>query len=206
MGRTGGLAGLLVATALPLCAAPASAASVIGTSDVTFGNIAVGTNSTAQTVTVTNSGTSDLQVSGAVLSNNTTGEFSISTDNCAPYPRTLAASASCTYQVRFAPVARGAKAATLVVSSDAGSGDNIGTLNATGVSALATLQPTSLSFGDQALDATGTPQTVTITNDGDPGQTLSLIVSKTGTDPGDFTIENNLCAGVPKNLAHGASC
>ena len=63
------------------------------------------------------------------------------------------------------------------------------------------LNPSSLSFGNQQVNTTGTSQTVTLTNSG----TAALIISSiglTGTNPGDFA-QTNTCPGT---LAASASC
>jgi len=65
----------------------------------------------------------------------------------------------------------------------------------------AQLSTTSLNFGDQSINTTSPPQTVTITNIGSSSISISG-VSITGTDSSDFA-QTNICG---TSLAAGASC
>jgi len=78
-----------------------------------FGSITNRTTSSPQTVTVTNTGTGPLGINGGIsLGGNNSNQFT-QTNNC---PLTLAAGASGTVSVRFAPNQKGAKTATLNVN------------------------------------------------------------------------------------------
>ena len=78
-----------------------------------FGSITNRTTSPAQTVTVSNTGTGPMGINGGIsLGGNNSNQFT-QTNNC---PLTLAAGASCTVSVRFAPNQKGAKTATLNVN------------------------------------------------------------------------------------------
>jgi hypothetical protein len=63
------------------------------------------------------------------------------------------------------------------------------------------LSPSSLTFGDQAVNTTSPAQKVTLTNNGTGPLTISSI-GITGADPTDFSQTNN----CPASLAAGASC
>ena len=89
-------------TGSPLSASPSS---------LTFGSTTVGSTSAAQTVTVTNPGSTATSMSSIGV----TGPFGES-NNCGT---SLAAGASCTVSATFAPTAAGAAAGTLSVSSSA---------------------------------------------------------------------------------------
>jgi hypothetical protein len=80
-------------------------------SSVSFGNEAVGSTSSAQTVTVSNPGSTAASVSSVSVS----GPFSQS-NTCGS---SIAAGASCTVSVKFAPAASGAASGTLSVASSA---------------------------------------------------------------------------------------
>ncbi|MDX6263428.1 MAG: hypothetical protein QOH84_5116 [Kribbellaceae bacterium] len=77
---------------------------------LSFPDTAVGSSSSAQTVTVTNSGTASAAVTGVSAS----GDFS-QTNNCA----TIAVGASCTVTVTFRPTASGARTGGVTVTSNA---------------------------------------------------------------------------------------
>ena len=76
------------------------------------------------------------------------------------------------------------------------------TVNAT--YSLATLSPTSLSFGTVSSGRSSTPQTATLTNTG----TTPLIINSigfTGANPSNF-VQTNTCPSPSSSLAAGKSC
>ena len=64
-----------------------------------------------------------------------------------------------------------------------------------------TTSPTSLSFGNQAINTTSSAQNVTVTNN----QTVPLTITAISFNLGDYTDTTN-CPVTPKTLAAGASC
>jgi hypothetical protein len=95
-------------------------------SSVSFGNEAVGSTSSAQTVTVSNSGT----VAASVSSVSASAPFS-ETNTCGS---SIAAGGSCTVSVKFAPTASGAASGTLSVASSAPGSPLTVALSGTGTS------------------------------------------------------------------------
>jgi len=77
--------------------------AVIAPASLTFGTQSVGTTSASQSVTLTNTGTANVSISGISPS----GEFS-QTNNC-PIGSTLAPNASCTLSVTFSPKTAGTR-------------------------------------------------------------------------------------------------
>ena len=108
---------------------------------VAFGNQAVGSTSSAQTVTVSNLGTT----AAAISSVSTSAPFA-QTNNCG---NSLAAGASCSVQVSFTPTAAGAANGTLSVASNAPGSPLTVALSGTGTTAgntnLALNKPTTAS-------------------------------------------------------------
>lgn len=94
-----------------------------GTVTKNFGTIDVNSSSAAQTITISNSGLSDLLVSEFSLAGNDSGEFVLAVGDglagtCGATP-TIASYANCTVSIVFAPVSAGVKTANLkVVSND----------------------------------------------------------------------------------------
>lgn len=157
-----------------------------------FGTVAVGAASGAQTITVTNSGSAALVVSGMTA----TGEFT-ETDNCVGSP--VAAGGSCAVQVVFAPTAAGAATGVLTISANVAGGRATAALSGTGAAAGAVvLTPPSVSFGTVTVGGTSAAQNVVIANTG--GVAVALF-SESVT--GDFQIVSNGCGG---SLAAGGSC
>jgi hypothetical protein len=91
----------------------ATAVTVSPTS-LTFAGQTVGTVSTPQTVTITNTGTSTLDISSISAG----GDFS-QTNTCGAALNQLAVGQSCTASVSFAPTASGARSGTLSISDNA---------------------------------------------------------------------------------------
>ncbi|HUI64101.1 MAG TPA: choice-of-anchor D domain-containing protein, partial [Bacteroidota bacterium] len=149
----------------------------------------VGTTSESQPVTVTNSGTAALTVSGISAS---TG-FSQS-NNCSS---TLVAGSSCTINVSFEPTMAGSTSGTVSVTDNASGSPQTVSLSGTGTSPSVTLSPNSLSFGNQLVGTTSQSQPVTLTNNGTALLTISGISANAG-----FSQTNN-CGST---LAAGGSC
>jgi hypothetical protein len=90
-------------------------------------NEPVGQTSSAQTVTLTNKGTSTLSITVININGTNPADFA-PTNNCGA---TLGAGASCTIKVTFTPTATGSRSAHLLVY-DSGSGPQITSLAGTG--------------------------------------------------------------------------
>ena len=117
--------------------APPPKISVSPTS-VNFGNVKLGSTS-GKTITVKNTGTSDLVISNISITGSNASEFS-QTNDCT----TIAAGGSCTITGTFAPTSTGSKSATMSISSNdpkkptvnvrlLGSGSNAGIATAAGI-------------------------------------------------------------------------
>jgi hypothetical protein len=74
-------------------------------------------------------------------------------------------------------------------------------LSGTGTAALVSLSPTSLAFGNQPADMTSAAQTVTLSNTGNAGLSITSL-ALTGTNASDFA-QSNTCGN---SLAAGANC
>jgi Pectate lyase superfamily protein/F5/8 type C domain/Abnormal spindle-like microcephaly-assoc'd, ASPM-SPD-2-Hydin len=159
-------------------------------SSLSFGSETVGSTTAAQTATVNNPGTSAITISSIV----TTGQFS-QTNTCGS---SLAAGASCTVAVKFAPTSVGAQTGTLAVTNSA-TGSPIGvTLSGTATAAgpALTISPASLSFPATFVGSSPAAQTVTVSNTGTTSATVSGVAAT-----GDFSQTDN-CS----TIAVGASC
>ncbi|MCW2905471.1 MAG: coagulation factor 5/8 type domain protein [Actinomycetia bacterium] len=157
-------------------------------SALSFGSVATGTTSAAQTVTVSNPTGSAASVSSIAA----TGDFS-QTNTCGS---SIAANGSCTVSVKFAPAAAGTRTGTLTVN--AGGVTNTVSLTGTGTAPGPVLNaaPASLSFAGTVVGASSSAKTVTVTNSGTSAAAVSG-VSVTG----DFS-QTNTCSSV----AAGSSC
>jgi uncharacterized repeat protein (TIGR03803 family) len=162
---------------------------------LTFATQVTGTISAAKSVTVKNTGTGALTITGIAITGTNLSDFS-QTTTCG---NSLAAGASCTISVKFAPTASGTRTAAVSVTDNASGSPQKVTL--TGIGTNAKLSPASLSFGTVAMGTTSAAKTVTLTNVGSTTLTIAG-VAITGTNPGDFS-ETTTCGA---SLAAGASC
>jgi hypothetical protein len=145
-------------------------------SSLSFGNVAVGTNSTSNLI-LNNTGTTDLTVSMLTLSGSAFTISGITT------PKTISAGSSATVAVTFAPTATGSATGSLVITSSDTANPTItvpltgtGTSKATGQ---LSANPSSLSFGAVATGTSNKKQIV-LTNSGNAVVDISS-VSATGS-------------------------
>lgn len=159
----------------------------VSPTSLAFGNQATGTTSAPKKVTLTSTGTTNLAFSGINFTGADAGDFA-QTDNC---PSSMAPGTKCTINVTFTPAALGPRAATLNVNDNAASSPQTVALSGTGVPPV-TLTPTSLGFGNQAVDTTSTAKTVTLTNNLTTPLTISSVAAS-----GDFAQTNTCGSSVP---------
>jgi hypothetical protein len=100
---------------------------------VTFNNVALNTTSTAQTVTLTNSGTGPLTLSSVTLGGTNASSFA-STNNCGS---TVAAGASCMLSITFTPSTHTTLTATITLTDNATTSPQ--TISLSGSTAVASL-------------------------------------------------------------------
>lgn len=181
-------------------AAPAAAVT-LSPASLAFGNQTVGTTSAQKTISLTNSGNAALGISSIV----TTGSGFASTHNCAA---SLAAMASCTINVTFAPSnAVAAAGAVTVTSNAAGSPHTVG-LSGTGTAPTptapaATLAPAAVDFGSVTLNTPSATRALSLTNTGNAPLTVAAL-NVGGVNAGDFSHTHNCPVGGA--LAAGANC
>lgn len=84
-----------------------------------FGSVTVGTPSSGQGFTLTNTGLADLTVNAIDASGGDSAMFGVAPGSCPSLTPTLKAGESCTVNITFTPALSGAKGTTLVVASNA---------------------------------------------------------------------------------------
>ena len=181
-------------------AAAAPAASL--TSSLAFGSVNVGTASTAQTATLSNTGTAALTL-GTLTTGST--EFTITGGTCAA-GGSVAAAGSCTVIIGFTPSAAGARSANLVVTHNASSAQSSAALSGTGValSPVIGVSPTTLSFS-QTFTTTSAAQTITVSNSGNAPLTISTL-TLSGAQAAEFQIATGTTCTAGGSVAANASC
>ncbi len=184
-------------------------ASVSPTS-LAFGNQTVGTTSAAQSVTLSNTGSSTLTISSITFTGTNASDFA-QTNTCGS---SLAANTNCTIHVTFTPAATGSRSATLSVTDNASNSPQTTSLSGTGVAApnftisattpasvtagsnttsTVTVSPVSGFTGTVALTVTGLPSGATGTFSptsisGGSGTSTLTIVTTTSTAAGSYPL------------------
>jgi hypothetical protein len=169
-----------------------STANVTPTS-LAFGSVAVGTTSAAQTLTLSNTGTTGM--TGITISD--TAPFHHLDGTCGT---TLAAGSSCTFTVVFQPTATGAASGTTMITSNVAVTGSPVADTGTGVTAASTANVTGgpLAFGSVAVGATSAPLTLTLHNTGTTGLT--------GVNISDTAPFHHLGGTCGTTLAAGSTC
>lgn len=167
-----------------------------------FGAVKLGTSSTPRVITLTNTGTGPLAVTGIESSS---AEFSV-THDC---PASLAVKASCKLNVVYRPAVANAAESILVVT-DAPSSPNSIVLTGLGTTAdLPTLawqgSTTSLSFASTAVGSASASQSLVLVNQG-PGSVTLGTAGVSGADASSFTVTAGSGCTAGATLAQGASC
>jgi Abnormal spindle-like microcephaly-assoc'd, ASPM-SPD-2-Hydin/Beta-propeller repeat len=171
-----------------------SSSASLTPSSLAYATQLVGTTSSSQAATLTNTGTALITISSIV----TSGPYS-QTNTCAS---TLAIGASCTINLVFTPTKAGTQTGALTITDDAPNSPQIVTLS--GIGTVVKYSPTSLTFGNQAKGTSSQPQAITVNNIGTSPITISSI-KITGSRVTSFS-ETNTCPISPATLAGGANC
>jgi len=163
--------------------------ATLSPTSLSFSDQLVGTTSAPQAVTVTNTGNLPLTITSLTGS----GDFA-QTNTCGS---SVAAGASCTISVTFAPTVPGTRTGAITITDDAPGGPHIVSLTGTGTAPAVRLSATSLTFTGQLVTTTSAAQTVTLTNTGNAALAITSLAAG-----GDFA-QTNTC-GV--SVAAGATC
>src|SRR5215469_8642947 len=155
-----------------------------------FGQQAIGTSSSPQTITLTNSGTANMTISGVTITGANAADFTQG-NTCGS---ALAVNANCKIDVSFSPTALGGA----ITNNSPGSPHLVTLTGSTPPAPTAILSASSFTFSSQYVGTSGLPQTLTVTNSG----TAVLNITNVNTSPSDFGVLN-ACGST---LAAGSSC
>ncbi len=188
--------------AILLQQAPTSAPTVsLAPNSLTFSSQTAGTTSASQLITLSNTGNGVLDIDSITITGTNAGEFS-QTNSCG---NSLAATASCTINVTFAPTAPGTAIASVSIADNAAGNPQTVSLSGLGVAPtgapVVSLAPMSLTFNTLAVGSTSPSQQITLSNTGNAALDIGSI-GITGTNTGEFSQTNN-CG---ESLAATASC
>jgi len=147
------------------------------------GTTTQGTTAAPQNLTVSNSGSAPLHVTAVSVGGLNAGDFSVGGSNC--LAAAVAAGASCSIPVTFAPLATGIRSTTLTITDDAANSPQLVTINGTAVTAVTIVA----AAGDTLSESVSAGQTAQFTLQAMPGPGFS----------GSLAFA---CSGVPV----GANC
>ena len=159
---------------------------------LTFADTQVGTQSAAQTITLTNGSGGPITVGTLGI----TGQYLAFNDRCTG--QTIPAGGTCTLGVIFAPTAVGPQNGTVTIP--VGTSTYVVNLYGVGITAVATLDQFQLDFGDVLVGAESATKTVTLTNRSAGPLSLGAVTS---ADP-RFVVSVDNCSNTTVGI--GGTC
>ncbi len=174
---------------------PAPVATLTATS-LTFAGTVVGSTTAAQGVTLANTGSAPLTISGIALAGANPGDYT-QTTTCGA---TLAAGKNCSVSVSFAPTAAGSRSASLVITDNAAGSPQTLAVSGTGIAQTpqALLSGAALSFPATTSGTVSAAQAVTLSNPGTGPLTIAGI-SVAGAGSAAFSQTNNCGTSLAVN-------
>jgi hypothetical protein len=177
-------------------------ASVISTTALGFGNVAVNSTSATKTVGLTNYWPS-LSISSITAS----AGFSVVPGGTCSTTGTMAVGASCNILIAFSPTALGAQTGTLTFVTNANNSPQTVALSGTGITPVS-LSPSNAGFGSVAVGVTSPAKSITLTN----GQSSPLAITS-ALFGGPFVLDTGVVTTCPVSggvvtgtLAANSSC
>ncbi|HEV2383552.1 MAG TPA: FG-GAP-like repeat-containing protein [Terriglobia bacterium] len=147
-----------------------------------------GTTSPPQEVTLTNMGTTVLNLTSISLTGSDPGDYSLNS-GCGA---TLGPGANCTLTITFTPTTNGTRTASVFILDSAYTTPQTIALTGIGLSPEVSLSPSSLRFGTQAVGTKSAPLTVSLNNTGNGPLNFSSIVASA-----DFMQQNTCGSSLP---------
>ncbi|MDP4028816.1 MAG: choice-of-anchor D domain-containing protein [Gallionella sp.] len=166
----------------------------LDTSSLTFSPTPVGSSSSKQFATLTNTGNASLSISSIASSSS---NFQVS-GTCLG---TLSPGQNCTISIMFSPSSTGSTSGTISIVSNATNSSTI-SVSGSGINQTVgyTLDYSSLDFGSLAVGTQSPSQRVVLTNNGTNSVTINAIASGSG----DFQISSDTCSA--KTISPNAAC
>jgi len=187
----------------------AGPAALLSANTLSFGNLPIGQTSSAQNVTLSYNGSTDLSISAVTISGSAAGDFQ-QTDDCG---NALRAGATCTISVIFSPQNTGTRSATLQISDSAsnspqtvslsGSATGLGLTVGPNGSASATVSAGETATYTLAIGGAGTSGTATFTCSGAPAGAVCTVPTSqpfSANTPTTFTVSVSTVAARAEAL------
>lgn len=179
----------------------AAAQGTVSPSSLSWASVPVGGIGGQKVVTLKNGGTAAITISSISFSGANPGDFRVFSKTCAS---SLAAGASCTANVVFAPTASGNRSAMMNFNDSASNSPQRMSLRgyAPASSGAVSVSPTSHSFGSVNVGSSSGASAMTLSNGTSSSVTISS-VAISGTNSGDFSISSKSCGS---SLGASGSC
>ncbi len=156
-----------------------------------FGNINVGSSSSAQTFIVSNTGQTNLYIKTITITGSNPTEFRIQNDNCSG--KSVYPSSNCTVQAIFSPTSAGSKSANLSIPSNDPDTPTLNVpLSGTGVQTNGIT--VAIPNGGESWNAGGT-YTIRWTYTGNPGSNVKIELFKNGVLNRTITSSTSIGSG-----------
>jgi hypothetical protein len=178
----------------------AAAATTLSASSLSFGNVAVGSISAIQSVSLSNNQTTSLTIGTLGLAG---AGYALDPSSTCVNGGTVAASGNCTIALTFTPALLGVQAGMLTITSNAPNSPLSVSLSGSGTGiAPTTLSTTAINFGNVVVNAASAVKTVTLTNK----QTTSLSLASLAVSGTGYALDPSTTCPSLGALASGASC
>lgn len=163
-------------------------------SSLAFGSVLVGSSSASKTITLTNTGSATLTISGITINGTNFADFA-QTNNCG---LSVLAGGSCTITVIFTPLSAASFSAQVSITDNATGSPHTVALTGTGTTAAPGISfaPTSITFAALTVGMSSAPTAVTVTNTGSGTLTISNVIIS-GGNATSFTQTNNCTSVAP---------
>jgi len=183
----------------------ASPAVNLSSTNVAFGSQRVGTTSAVQTVTLTNTGGSTLNIATVALGGTNPGDFAIASGTTCTNGSSVPPTNSCVIKVTFTPTVSGARTGTVTITDDALDSPQSINLSGTGTFPVVALSTTVVNFNNQPMGSTSAAMPVTVNNTGT--DTLNITtVALGGANAADFAIATGTTCTNGSAVAANGSC
>lgn len=180
--------------------------AAVAPTSVAFGNQLVGQGSPISNLTLSNTGTGNLDIATIALSGANAADFAITAGTTCANGQVLVGGATCTLALSFKPSATGDESATLTITDDASPTTQTVTLTGTGIAAGISIAPPSVSFGNETVTETSKAVSVTVTNNGTADLNFSAAPALSGGDAKDFAIASSTTCAAATPVAVSKSC
>jgi hypothetical protein len=191
---------------------PSGAVIFVSPNPLNFGNQQISTTSAPQMLTLMNSGTGTLSITGFSITGTNSGDFmQAAGGTCSALPISLNAGISCTVLFTFTPSTTTTETPTLTITNNGTTPMQMVGLSGTGTPGPAPVfgaAPNPLAFGNQVQSTTSAPATLTFSNTtGTATLTITALVLG-GANPGDFlqVAGAGTCGPLPISVSTGGSC